>query len=104
MEFIELQADMDTKRGYTEDSLVEFYKLYVCGKFPNLSHQAREMTSLFGSTYYCELSLSKMKLNNTGCQSQLNDEQLTSQLRVATTFFKANIGKLCKDSKFQVAY
>ena len=41
MELIELQADMDTKRGYPENSLLDFYKLYVCGKFPNLQNRAR---------------------------------------------------------------
>ena len=54
MKFIELQPDMDTKRGYSENSLVDFYKLYVCGKFPNLSRHARKMIFLFGSTYCCE--------------------------------------------------
>ena len=29
-ELIEQQADMDTNRGYSEDSLVDFYILYVC--------------------------------------------------------------------------
>ena len=51
MELIELQAD--TKKGYSENSLVKFYKLYVCGQFSNLSHHARNMISLFGSTYCC---------------------------------------------------
>ena len=54
MELIELQADMETKRKYSENSLVDFYKLYVCEKYPNLSCHAKRMTSLFGSTYCCE--------------------------------------------------
>ena len=33
MELIELQADMETKRKYSENSLVDFYKLYfMCVK------------------------------------------------------------------------
>ena len=35
LELIELQADMVTKRGYSENSLVDSYKLYVCGKVAN---------------------------------------------------------------------
>ena len=35
MELIEVQADMDAKRGYSENSLVGSYKLYVCRRFPN---------------------------------------------------------------------
>ena len=29
MELIELQADMDTKRGYSENSLEDFHRIYV---------------------------------------------------------------------------
>ena len=54
MEFIELQADVCTQRGYSENILVDFSKLFVCGMFLNLSRHARKMTSLFGSTYCCE--------------------------------------------------
>ena len=35
MELVELQADMGTNGGYSEDSFVNFYKLYVCWRFPN---------------------------------------------------------------------
>ena len=42
MELIKRQADMNTKRKYSENSLVDFYKLYVCEKFPNLSCQAKK--------------------------------------------------------------
>ena len=68
MELIELQADMDIKRGYSEDSLVDFYKLYVCGKFPNLSHHAGKIISLFGNTYCCEKVFKKMKLTKSRYQ------------------------------------
>ena len=104
MELIELQADMNTKRKYSENSLVDFYKLYVCEKFPNLSRHAKRMASLFGSTYCCEQFFSKVKLTKTRCRSQLTEEHLTSQLRVATTSVKADIDKLYKDSKFQVSH
>ena len=30
MELIELQADMDTKMGYSENSLIEFHRVYLC--------------------------------------------------------------------------
>ncbi|XP_076373036.1 general transcription factor II-I repeat domain-containing protein 2B-like [Tachypleus tridentatus] len=104
MELIELQADMDTKRKFSENSLLDFYKLCVHEKFPNLSRHAQRIASLFGSTYCCEQFFSKMKLIKTKCRSQLTDEHLTSQLRVATTSVKADIDKFCKDSKFQVLH
>ena len=54
MKLIELQADMDTKRGYFENSFVDVYRLYACGISPNLSRHTRKMISPFGSTYCCE--------------------------------------------------
>ena len=50
----QMEADMDTKRGYSENSLADFYKLFACGKMPSLPGHARYMTSLFGSTNCCE--------------------------------------------------
>ena len=99
-----MQAVMDTKRGYSENSLVDFYILNVCGKFPNLSHHAIKLISLFGSTYCFEQFSKKMKLIKTRCRCQLTDEHLTCQLRVATTSVKADVDKLCKDSKFKVSH
>ena len=37
MELIDLQAVMETKRKYSEKSMVDFYKLYVCEKYLNSS-------------------------------------------------------------------
>jgi len=45
MELVELQAGMEAKTKYSENSLVDFYKLYVCEKYPNLSRHAKRMTS-----------------------------------------------------------
>ena len=77
MELIELQADMDTKREYSENRQVEFHKLHVCGMFSNLSRHARKIISLFGSSYCCEQFLQKMKLTKTRCGSQLTDEHFS---------------------------
>ena len=54
MELIDLQADMDTKREYSENSLQDFHELYVCGKFPNSSRPERRMIPyLVASTAVC---------------------------------------------------
>ena len=102
MELIELQADINTKSKYSENNLVNFYKLDVCEKFSNLSHHAKRMASLFDSTYCCEQLFSKMKL--TRCRSHLIDEHSTSQLRAANTSVKADIDKLRKFFKFLVSH
>ena len=103
MELIELQVDMNTKRKYSENSLVDFYKLCV-KSFPVCRVIQEEWPHLFGSTYCSEQFFSKMKVTKTRCSSQLTEEHLTCQLRVATTSVKADIDKLCRDSKFQVSY
>ena len=61
MELIELQVGMENKMKYSENSLEDFYKLYVCKKYPNLSCHAKRMISLFGSTYCCEQFFSKIE-------------------------------------------
>ena len=94
MELIELTL---TPRGDILKIVWWTFANSVCGKFTNLSHRARKMIFLFGSTYCCEQFFKKMKLTKTRCQSRLTDEHLTRQLRVATTSVKADIDKLCKD-------
>ena len=103
IELIELQVDMENKMKYFGNSLEDFYKLYVCNKYPNLSRHTKRMISLFGSTYCCEQFFFKMKLTKTRCRSRLINEHLISQLRVATSV-KADINKLCTNSKFQVSH
>ena len=104
IELYELQADMDTKRWYSKNIFMDFCKLYVCGKFSNLSRHARKIMSLFDNTYCIGHLFYKMKLTKTRCRSPLTDEDLTNQQRVATTSVNADIDKLCKDIKFQVSH
>ena len=95
---------MKNKMKYSENSLEDIYKFYICKKYPNLSCHTKRMISLFGSTYCCEQFFSKMKLTKTRCRSRLTNEHLISQLRVATTSIKADINKQCTNSKFQVSH
>ena len=104
MELIDLQSDNDLKRAYDNNDLVMFYKNHVCGKYPNLEQHAKKFVSLFGSTYCCEQFFSRMKFTKNRYRCQLTDEHLTSQLRVATTSVKADIDKMCKNTKFQVSH
>jgi len=104
MELIDLQSDMDLRRAYDSNDLVTFYKNYAYGKYPNLEQHARKMTSLFGSTYCCEQFFSRMKFTKNRYRSQLTDEHLTSQLRVASTSVRADIDKLCKNTQCQVSH
>ena len=98
---IELKTDMDTKRRYSENSLVDINKFYVYGNIPNLSSHAKKVIPLFGSSCSCVQFFKKMLLTKTRCRLLLIDVNLASQLRMATTSVKASIDRLCKNSKFK---
>ena len=104
MEVIDLQCDMDLKTAYDSNDVVTFYKNYVCGKHPNLEKHAKKMISLFGSTYSCEQLFSRMKFTKNKHRSQLTNEHLTSQLRVASTSVRADIDQMCKNMQYQVSH
>ena len=88
---------------YSENSLKDFYKLYVRNKYTNLSYHTKRKISLFGSTYCCEQFLSKMRLTKTKCKNRLTNEHLINQLRVATSV-KADVNKLRTNLKSQVSH
>ena len=104
MEVIDLQSDMDLNRAYDSNDVVTFYKKHVCGKHPNLEKHAKKMISLFGSTYSCEQFFSRMKLTKCKNRSQLTNEHMTSQLRVASTSVRADIDEMCKNRQYQVSH
>ena len=103
MEVIDLQSDIDLNRAYDSNDVVTFYKKHVCGKHPNLEKHAKKMISLFGSTYSCEQFFSRMKLTKCKNRSQLTNEHMTSQLRVASTSVRADIDEMCKNRQYQVS-
>jgi hypothetical protein len=97
LKFIDLQCNEDLKGKFRDITLLEFFKLYLPGdKFPALRNHARQMTSLFGSTYLCEQFFSKMNIVKNTSRNRLDDEILESCLRVATS-------QICPDINILVA-
>ena len=92
---------MDTKRKYSENSLVDFYKLYMCEKFFLI---CPVMQKEWPPSLVAPTAVNNFSPRWTICRSQLTDEHLTSQLKVSTTSVKTDIDKLYKDSKFQVSH
>ena len=45
-----------------------------------------------------------MKLFKTKCRNQLTDEHLSSQLRVATSSVKADVGKISGSRRYQISH
>ena len=94
---------MDTRRGYSENSLVEFTNSMFVMSFIICPVMQEELSpSLVAPTvvsnFFKKLSSPKPDV------CQLTGEHLTSQLRVATTSDKADIDKSCKDSRFQMSH
>ncbi|UYV78931.1 EPM2AIP1 [Cordylochernes scorpioides] len=65
MEMIDLQCSDIIKNKYENSSLLEFYKSLPLTQFDNLHKFARGLFSVFGTTYLCEKTFSKMKHKST---------------------------------------
>ena len=64
MEIIDFQADDRLKDKCREGNLIGFYKSLQPDHFPNLIKFACSFVSIFGTTYLCEQTFSKMKYVN----------------------------------------
>ena len=102
LELIKLQSDNTLKAMYLNKPLLKFYRVYVSKEeFPNLRASALKRSSVFGSKYLCEQFFSKMNITKSRCRSRLTDENLSMQLRVATSSVRPDIKRLVKQKSFQ---
>ncbi|GFY76828.1 general transcription factor II-I repeat domain-containing protein 2B [Trichonephila inaurata madagascariensis] len=85
MEIIDLQCSVMIKNKYQNSYLLEFYKSLPLVQFDNLHKFARGLFSVFGTTYLCEKTFSKMKYTKNVYRSQLTDEHLKSLLIIGTS-------------------
>ena len=60
MEIIELQSNETLKDKYKNENIIDFYKC-LPEDYHNLKRLARGLLSVFGTTYLCEKTFSKMK-------------------------------------------
>jgi len=60
------------------------------------------MLTLFGSTFLCEHTFSRMKQTKSSQRSRLTDANLHSLLRVAVTNFSPNISKMVEEIQKQI--
>ena len=114
-ELFDLQSDHLMKEIYTnlmtskrpkDECLIEFYKMYLqnSDNYPNIMEHARKMACIFGSTYVCEQLFSKMKFIKNKLRTLLNDVNLNSTLRLASSSFKADIDKLSREKHNQPSH
>ncbi|UYV78542.1 hypothetical protein LAZ67_16001943 [Cordylochernes scorpioides] len=85
MEMIDLQCSDIIKNKYENSFLLEFYKSLPLTQFDNLHKFARGLFSVFGTTYLCEKTFSKMKYTKNVYRSKLTDEHLKSLLIIGTS-------------------
>ena len=85
MEMIDLQCSDIIKNKYQNSSLLEFYKSLPLTQFDNLHKFARGLFSVFGTTYLCEKTFSKIKYTKNVYRSKLTDEHLKSLLIIGTS-------------------
>lgn len=105
MELIELQCNSELERKFREVPVIEFYKQYISrDSYPSLRFHALKMVAQFPSTYICEQFFSKMKLTKCKNRCRLTDDNLSNELRIATSNIKANIQDLCRDKKCQISH
>ena len=104
MELVELQSDSFMKQKFLEGNLVEYCTLLTPAKYPVLRKNALKMMSLFGSTFVCEQTFSRMKCNKSVHRSRLTDNHLHDILRISVSAFEANVGELSSDKQVQVSH
>ncbi|XP_037779167.1 general transcription factor II-I repeat domain-containing protein 2A-like [Penaeus monodon] len=90
-ELAELQNCDVLKDAFKPNSLIDFYAALPNDTYPNIRKHAVKMSTLFGSTYICEQTFSRMKLLKTPMRSRLTDEHLHQCLRLAVTRMEPNI-------------
>ena len=85
LELIEMQCDDSLKNQHQLLSLLDFYRSLEKAKFPLMRRHAKQMMSLFGSTYICEQTFSLLTLNKSRLRTRMTDSHLRDVLRILTT-------------------
>ncbi|EZA47415.1 General transcription factor II-I repeat domain-containing protein 2A [Ooceraea biroi] len=98
LELCDLQNDISLKSW--PESGIELYKILNKEKYPQLRNFGLKIFSMFGSTYLCESSFSKMKHIKSGAWSSLNDTSLSSLMRVNASKLDVDIS-LLKATKYK---
>lgn len=96
-ELCDLQCDLSLKTR--SEKGVDFYKILNASHYPSLRNFGLRIFSMFGSTYLCERSFSKMKLIKNDKRSSLSDESLSSLMRTSSSNISVDISSLVESRK-----
>jgi hypothetical protein len=72
-ELTELQYDSIFRCGFDWEALIACYASLTVFRFSELFHLARNLVSVFGSTYTCEWAFSSTKQNKSKPSSRITD-------------------------------
>ncbi|XP_065643059.1 general transcription factor II-I repeat domain-containing protein 2-like [Hydra vulgaris] len=104
MELIEFQCDSVLKQQFTDVGVPKFCSFLPPHQFPKMIQFACQICAVFGSTYLCEQLFSRMKRNKTPERSRLNDEHLSSIMKVvASQNIKSELIKLSANKRCQIS-
>lgn len=98
MEIIDLQEDL-LLQMHKDKSVQEFWGKHVSDKYGNCKKLAIYLSTMFGSTYLCESSFSKMNFLKNKYRSRLTDAHLEDTLRICCSQREPNFKKLAQDKK-----
>jgi len=99
LELIDLQSNDELKSLFKIGNLINFYYLLPESKYKNIKNFARKMISIFGSTYICEQSFSRMQHIKSKTRSRLSDNHLEDFLKMGITNLTPNIDTIMKTKK-----
>ncbi|KAM8972164.1 general transcription factor II-I repeat domain-containing protein 2-like [Pelodytes ibericus] len=94
MELAELQNCDSLKDAFKSSSLHNFYASLPSETYPHLRNHAQKMATIFGSTYVCEQTFSRIKHLKSPTRSRLTDAHLHHLLRLAVTNMEPDIDHL----------
>jgi hypothetical protein len=104
LEVIKLTSNNNFKDYFKENGLQKFYTALPEDSFPNVKNHAREIMSIFSSTYFYEHKFSKMKYVKSKYRTNLSDEHLQATLLIGTTKLDANYKEILKSKQFQISH
>ena len=99
LELINLQANGLLKEKHREGKLLEFYRSLPNDEFLKLKKFASGMAYMFGTTYVCEQTFSKMINVKSEHLTRLTDEHLKAILLVQCCNTKPNIENIMKNKE-----
>lgn len=96
-ELCDLQCDLSLKTRLEKG--IDFFKILDRSCYPRLRNFGLRIFSMFGSTYLCECSFSKMKYTKSDKRSSLSDDSLSSLMRTSSSNISVDISSLVESCK-----